>query len=180
MKWNCMLLVLVTFLIGGVATADAQSEFAATLSGTEEVPAVGTIAFGTATFDVNFSEGTLGMNFHLSATNLKQAFMAHVHCAPAGDNGPIVLWLAGRPSPPGTATYNLNGPWIGSAELGDANVTPNTSCTNAAGANVVVNTLVDVLRLMAEGSTYVNIHSVANPSGEIRGQIDLVGPFTIP
>src|SRR5688572_15661797 len=121
MKWNCMLLVLVTFLIGGVATADAQSEFAATLSGTEEVPEVGTIAFGTATFDVNFSEGTLGMNFHLSATNLKQAFMAHVHCAPAGDNGPIVLWLAGRPSPPGTATYNLNGPWIGSAELGDAN-----------------------------------------------------------
>ena len=72
----------MTFLLGCVGTAHAQSEFSAGLSGAEEVPPVATSAFGSATFDVNFSENTLGVNFHLSATNLKQAFMAHVTARP--------------------------------------------------------------------------------------------------
>ena len=109
MKKHFAFLVLVTVLLGGTATVSAQSEFAATLSGNQEVPVVTTSAFGSVTFDTNFSENTLGVNFQLSATNLKQAFMAHIHCAPEGANGPIVVWLAGKPSDPLNAAYNLNG-----------------------------------------------------------------------
>ena len=75
---------------------------------------------------------------------------------------------------------DLNGPWIGSAELTQTNVVTGATCMDPAGAPVTVNTLIDVLTLMAQGVTYVNIHTTANTAGEIRGQIALVGPFTIP
>jgi hypothetical protein len=180
MKMNRLFPLLVLVLFGGVARAHAQSEFAANLSGGQEVPPVATSAFGSATFDVNFSEGSLGVNFHLSATNLKQAFMAHIHCGAAGVNGPIIVWLAGRPGGPANAGYNLNGPWIGSAELTDINVIAGTQCTNPAGAPVLVNDLIDVLTLMFQGMTYVNIHTSAHGGGEIRGPIAAVAPFSVP
>lgn len=177
MKKNCTFVVFVALLLGSVVAAHAQSEFAANLSGIEEVPAVKTAAFGTATFDVNVSEGTLGMNYTLSATNLKQAFMAHIHCAPEGVNGPIVLQLAG--TAPGNRGFNLNGPWVASAEVTDGNIQPQM-CQNAAGDQILVNNLTDLLTLMAQGLTYANIHTTANPAGEIRGQIALVAKFSIP
>ena len=177
MKTTRTLVIFVTVLLGSVAAAHAQSEFAATLTGDQEVPPLTTAAFGSATFDVNFSESTLGMNYTLSATNLKQAFMAHIHCAPEGVNGPIVMQLAG--TAPGNRAFNLNGPWIGSAEVTDGNVVPQM-CANATGGMVAVSTLVQLLTLMAQGLTYVNIHTTPNPGGEIRGQIELVGPVTIP
>jgi opacity protein-like surface antigen len=183
MKKHCTLLAFVALLLGSVATAHAQSEMAANLDGKQEVPVVTTMAFGQATFDVNFSEGTLGMNYTLSATNLKQAFMAHIHCAPAGVNGNIVMFLAGGTTPGAAAPYNLNGPWVQSAEVTDGNVIKGTMCPNAAGVMVPVNTLVELLTLMAQGLTYVNIHTTGptgHPGGEIRGQIQLVAPFTIP
>ena len=110
MKKQLTCLVLVTLMFTAAGVLSAQSEMSAALIGAEEVPAVVTAAFGSASFNVNFSESTLGMNYELSATNLKDAFMAHVHCAPAGTNGPIVLWLAGRPSSPATAAYDIDGP----------------------------------------------------------------------
>jgi hypothetical protein len=102
--------------------------------------------------------------------------MAHIHCAPEGVNGPIVVQLAG--TAPGNRGFNVNGPWIGSAELTDANVQPQ-SCPTPDGP-VLVNNLVGLLNLMVRGLTYVNIHTTANGSGEIRGQVEVVAPFTIP
>lgn len=177
MQKQFTLLVFVALLLGGATAAHAQSEMAANLDGAQEVPPVATTAFGQATFDLDFSEGTLGLNYTLSATNLKQAFMAHIHCAPAGQNGPIVVFLAG--TAPGNRAYNLNGPWIGSAELTDGNLM-GTMCTDNAGNQVVVDTLVKLVTLMAQGRTYANIHTTANGGGEIRGQIQIVAPFTVP
>ena len=179
MKKHCTLLAFVALLFGGVAPAHAQSEMAANLSGDQEAPIpVTTIAFGQATFDVNFSENTLGMNYTLSATNLKQAFMAHIHCGATGVSGPVIVQLAG--AAPGNRGFNLNGPWIGSAELTDGNVVGGINCTTATGGTLTVQNLIDVITLMATGMAYVNIHTTANPGGEIRGQIQLVAPFTIP
>ena len=180
MNKHFTLLVLVTILLGGTAALNAQSELAASLTGGAEVPPNGATAFGSATFDVNFSESTVGVNYELSATNLKQAFSAHIHCGPEGANGPIVVWLAGRPDPPGTAAYNVNGPWIGSAELTEVNVIRGTPCSTLTRDLLDVNSLADVLTLMFQGLTYVNIHTTGSPVGEIRGQINVAGPVSVP
>jgi len=37
-------------------------------------------------------------------------------------------------------------------------------------------TIADLVQSMREGNTYVNVHTVAHPSGEIRGQIQTAGP----
>jgi hypothetical protein len=47
-------------------------------------------------------------------------------------------------------------------------------------SNTAYSTLVELITAMAQGRTYVNIHTRANPGGEVRGQIQLVAPFTIP
>ena len=39
---------------------------------------------GTATYRIRLNDAS-------------RVFMSHIHCAPAGQNGPIVVWLAGSP-----------------------------------------------------------------------------------
>ena len=124
-----MLLVpvaIAVMLFAGASAAQAQSEFRATMSGANEVPAVASIGFGLATFDVNFARSVLGIDFKLNVFNLGDAFMGHIHCAPAGQNGPVVAWLAVFRGPP-NASYELNGQWV-SARLTQAAVVAGTVC----------------------------------------------------
>jgi hypothetical protein len=161
-------LAVVAVLISSPPTALAQSEFAANLSGDNEVPPVPTTAFGNATFDVNFAAGVLGISYELSVVNMKGAFMGHIHCGAAGVNGPIVAWLAGQPAAP--AGYELNGVWV-RARMTAENFIAGSPCGN---------TFVDLIVAMANGQTYVNVHTRTNTGGEIRGQIVPVAPFTVP
>lgn len=80
---------------------------------------------------------------------------AHIHCAPAGANGPVVAFLA-APVPGG-----FDGKVDVGATLTNANII-NPAC----GATVA-----ELLDAMAAGDTYVNVHSPAFPGGEVRGQI---------
>jgi hypothetical protein len=57
--------------------------------------------------------------------------------------------------------WDVDGDWIGDASATDANIT-NTAC----GA-----TLAEIADSMAAGNTYANVHTIANPAGEVRGQI---------
>ena len=170
-----MKLVLVPFLVtvalvGSAMSVSAQSELSATLSGANEVPAVATIGFGSATFDVNLSGGVLGLSFELNVVNVIDAHMGHIHCGMPGENGPVVIWLAGQPAAPATAGYDLNGLWV-KAKVTESSVVKGTPCGD---------TLIDVIIAMANGRTYANVHTRAHPGGEIRGQIQPVGPFTSP
>ena len=175
MKRVLLVPVAIAFiLLGGASGAYAQSEFRASLSGANEVPAVSTIAFGLATFDVNFARSVLSIDFKLNVFNLGDAFMGHIHCAAPGVNGPIVAWLAGTPSAPPNAAYELNGQWV-SARMTASAVVPGVNCNGN-----IINTLTDLITLMANGNAYVNVHSRTNPGGEIRGQITVVAPFTVP
>ena len=136
-------------------------------------------AQGQATFQVS-SNGT-SVDYKLIASNIENAVQGHIHCAPAGANGPIVIWL--YPSP--TAIAPLAGPTgrhdgvLAEGTFDGSHVRPTTDPRCPGG----VETLADVLDRIREGNAYVNVHTndgVAPtnqgpgdfPGGEIRGQVE--------
>lgn len=130
----------------------ATKNFTAHLSGGEEVPPVATSAQGQAAF--MFNADLSAMAFKLVAANIENVVAAHIHCAPAGVSGPVgvTLFSGGPVSPNGSLAD-------GSAAAPDAG----NSCSWAG--------LQDVLTAIETGNAYVNVHTQANPRGEIRGQI---------
>jgi len=130
----------------------ATPNFTAHLSGSEEVPPVDTLAQGQAVFMFNADLSSLA--FKLVVANIENVVAAHIHCAPAGVNGPVgvTLFSGGPVSPDGTLAQG-------------------TAAAPDAGNNCSWTTLQDVLTAIQTGNAYVNVHTQANPRGEIRGQI---------
>ena len=132
--------------------------FRAHLSGDQEVPAVETRATGQTIFKLS-KDGT-ELSYKLIVANLEDIRMAHIHLAPVGDNGGVVVWLYPSSPPPqlieGTTSGILAEGVITSADL----------VGSLEGGD-----LQDLLDNMVAGNAYVNVHTVENPGGEIRGQI---------
>jgi uncharacterized protein (UPF0548 family) len=125
----------------------------AVLSGNQEVPAVTTTASGTVTLQINGAQDQIDAT--VTPSNLTNAAAAHIHVGTPGRNGPVILPLATAPFT-GTLTKTLRA----------ADLTPQ------AGAGV--STFSDAVNAILGGRAYVNVHTTANPGGEIRGQVGAV------
>lgn len=135
-----------------------SDDFRARLRGSNEVPPVSTRARGTATFDVSRRANPSRIDYDVSwrrGTDMLAVAGAHLHCAPAGENGPVVAFLAG------VVAGGLDGRVEFEATLTDDNIV-NPACGS---------TITELVESMAAGDVYVNVHSAANPSGDIRGQV---------
>lgn len=132
-----------------------HDEFSAKLSGANEVPPVATETSGR--FRLAFSAEMGKAEFRLKVNDGTRVTQAHIHCAPAGVNGPIIIFLGGFHA----NGWDVDGWWVANATVTDANIV-NTACGT---------TLADIAASMRAGMTYVNVHTVANPGGEVRGQI---------
>jgi hypothetical protein len=108
------------------------------LSGDQEVPGVVTAASGIAASTVNRDTGA--MILHVNTSGVDDATASHIHTAPAGQNGPVLVGL--------TQDAVDLGYWSLDAALD-----------------------IDSLADYKAGGLYVNVHTPANPGGEIRGQI---------
>ncbi|MFO1351582.1 MAG: CHRD domain-containing protein [Gammaproteobacteria bacterium] len=166
----------VTLTCGGMVTArdghddngqhngnnrDDGPEFRARMSGDEEVPPIETDTRGR--FQIEFKRDFTTAEFQLRIDDGRRVTQAHIHCAPQGTNGPIVAFLAGFHE----KGWDVDGKWV-RATLTDANI-----IAPAAGGpcpNTIAN-LSDLAKAMADGHAYVNAHTIANPTGEVRGQI---------
>jgi hypothetical protein len=127
-------------------------------------------AQGQAIFRVSADGSTV--DFRLIASNINNAFMAHIHCGASGTNGPIRMWLyPGTPGPTGTPGASGSGPQNGVLASGTFSTT-GVTCPDGTP-------LLDAIRA---GGTYVNVHTndgdaTVNegpgdfPGGEIRGQL---------
>lgn len=163
MKVRWVPLFVLVALLASVGTAAAMVlNFRTHLSGSAEVPvAVDTRAQGQAIFQLS-KDGT-EMRYKLIAANIENLYMAHIHLAPAGANGPIVVWLYGTP-PAGPDADLIPGRFDG--VLAEGTITAADLVGPLAGK-----TLADLLQAMQDGRTYVNVHTLQYPPGEIRGQI---------
>ena len=161
------------------------------LSGDEEVFAPATPgaptpadskAQGQAIFQINADASSV--DYRLVASNIENVTQAHIHCAPAGANGPIVIWLYPNPSattalPGGAGRHNGN---LAADTFDGSHVRP-TAATDIRCPGGV-KTLADVLDRIREGNAYVNVHTSDGsatppnqgpgdfPGGEIRGQLE--------
>lgn len=134
---------------GGSDLASFPHTYGAMLTGAEEVPPVTTDATGS----VGFRDEDTVIRFRLRVNDIVEAFAAHIHCAPPGQNGSVGVTLASGVlfTGSGTLTSSFTAPDAGN------------------GCGWV--TLDDVVNAMASGNTYVNVHTNAHPGGEIRGQL---------
>ena len=93
------------------------------------------------------------VDFQIAASNITGVTMAHIHNGVVGVAGPVFVTLFA----PASATGAVNGVLV-SGSLNSTNL--------PAGV-----TLAALKTLISTGNAYVNVHTTANPSGEIRGQL---------
>jgi hypothetical protein len=117
--------------------------FTANLNGSQEVPTPTSLtATGTGTLELNRSNNTI-TSCSLTFSNLTgAATAAHIHLAPPGTAGDIIVPLN-----------------LGSGGTSPATCTSNTPLT------------ADQVTALDQGNLYFNVHTTANPTGEGRGQI---------
>jgi hypothetical protein len=154
-------LVAVLGVVAAVAAAPPQQprNFVAPLSGADEVPPVATNARGVAIFHLS-PDGT-ELSYKLIASNVANITQAHIHCcAPAGAIGPVAVWLY-PDGPPATLI-----PGRHDGVLATGTITSADLVGPLAGQ-----TLADLVGHITAGNAYVNVHTLANPPGEIRGQL---------
>jgi CHRD domain len=169
--WAVLALAALAVSAAAAAVAANESNFGTHLKGQFEVPFRDTDAQGQAIFRVADDGGSI--DYKLIASNIDNAFMAHIHMAPSGVNGSIVVWLY-----PSTAP--VAGP-LGSGRhdgvLAEGTITAADLVGPLAG-----HPLSDLLAAIAEGNAYVNVHTNDGvdgintgpgdfPGGEVRGQL---------
>lgn len=134
---------------------DADEEFIAEMTVEAEVPpvAVETDASGTARFE--FDEDDDEITYTIDVAGITGVRAAHIH-GPATTSEPAGIIRTLFVGPAGGT-----GPVNGELESGSFTDTDNPG-------NVSMDSL---LVLMRNGRSYVNVHTNANPPGEIRGQI---------
>ncbi len=138
--------------------------FRAHLSGREAVPPVQTRAQGQAIFQL--SKDGSELYYKLIVANIENVTQAHIHLAPAGANGPVVVWLYPEGPPAELIPGRFNG------VLAEGFITAGDVVGPLAGEE---EPLEELLVRMALGETYVNVHTVQFPPGEVRGQIRFQG-----
>lgn len=112
-----------------------------TLSGAQESPPVITPATGSAfgTYDDATNMLMISVSSVGYTTN---TLFAHIHRAPAGTNGPVLVSL---PGPFGATTYNFSDFMVMFSDLQETD--------------------------FLAGNFYVNVHTSRNAGGELRGQL---------
>jgi hypothetical protein len=136
-------IVLVTVLAFAGIAAGGGRQFTTTLTGAAEVPGPGDPdGSGTATITLNYGQGTVCWEIQVSDITLP-AIAAHIHEAPVGVAGPVVVPLF----PP----------------VPDANGF-SSGCMNVDRAEIK-----DIIQHPEE--YYVNVHTTDFPAGALRGQL---------
>ena len=160
MRKVVLVLVLAITLMAswGVATAQQQTAWVAYLSGAEAVPRTASRGTGMASFEINAAR--TGIAYYLSVGDIQNVQMAHIHIGAPGIAGPVAVWLYPAAPPPVLLQGAVSG-MIGQGTFTAANFTG-----PLAGQQMSA-----LLNAIAAGNAYVNVHTTANPGGEIRGLV---------
>jgi hypothetical protein len=156
----CGAAVAAALLISATPSSAQVVTMTATLTGAEETTATPGVlglltgAVGTATVSVDATNEELAVTLNLF--NFSTGTSAgHIHVGPRGVAGPVVINF---PIPTG--------------RTGDLPLTFRLGASAfVARPEIGIATFQDAIQAIVGGGAYVNIHTSANPAGEIRGQL---------
>lgn len=143
------------FVLTAATQAQAQTyTWTANLHGGNEVPGVVTGSAGTATVTWNFTAHT--GTYRVDVYNLPVGVTAsHIHTGAAGVSGPVVVNFT-----------------VVTGVSNDFGYGGNLSCSDVVSRPAQgINSCDDFEQMLMLDNAYVNVHSTANPGGEIRGQL---------
>ena len=174
MKRSYINYVLIAALFSIFSTASGQEptsrlRFRTSLSGAQEV----TVPPGGVTTDTGGSV-RVAFNRQLSRATIRVVVRrgvgitaAHLHCAPAGVNGAIVVPLFNNP-----AGQDVDG----ELDLGNQAIVENADIAppqppDDAVCGAPLNNIASLAFAILSGRIYANVHNTANPAGVVRGQL---------
>ena len=156
------LALLVVLALVVTSPALANGKFKSRLTGFEEVPALSSP--GSGEVEVQVTGNTI--QYTLTYRNLDSGVLfAHIHVGQAGVNGGVSVFLCSNaPSPvPTPACPAIDGTVSGVLAADDV--------IGPAAQGIGPGELDELVRAIAAGATYANVHTNDFPSGEIRGQL---------
>jgi hypothetical protein len=149
-------------LLGTCALASEPIHISATLKGFDEVPSKSTT--GQGTFRATIDETAQTITFTLTFSGLSGPPIAsHIHFAQKDVNGGIQVFFcdgAGHTACPTGTSGTITG-----------TVTAADVIATAPDQGIEAGQFDKLVHAILAGKTYVNIHTVQFPGGEIRGQI---------
>jgi hypothetical protein len=145
--------VLVIPLLAALACSSSNTEtHSATMTPANVVPSTTSNGSGTFNATVNGSGDTATVAWTLNANNMTSTpNAAHIHSGPPGTNGPILV-----PLPISVGSNGVSATGSGTIDA-----------TQIQGGT----TMSALLDAMRSNGLYVDVHTVSNPNGEIRGPI---------
>lgn len=166
-----LLVALSILIVSGVvgAAEKEKTQLRARLDGIHETNPSTIITNGTGTLTATVNDDS-SITYTLSYKNLSTPVtQAHIHIGATKITGGISVFFcsnlsngpAGTPACPNDATNS-------------GTVTHTVTAADVvgpAGQGVPAGDMADVVRAIASGVTYANVHTTAHPAGEIRGQI---------
>lgn len=145
----------------------------ARLSGAQEVtppdtpttPSPGVTTETTGDVQVRVAEDLSSLAFVLNVNNGSGVTQAHLHCGRPGENGPVVVFL----SPLTAEGQDVNGMLAEGTRTNQQIEAGAEACEELIGRPV--RNIASLTAAAFDGLIYANVHTVANPAGEVRGQL---------
>jgi glucose/arabinose dehydrogenase len=138
---------------------DGGDAFGSVLTGAEENPPVNTAGRAVAHFKLQGAS----LSYEVWAQSaLRQVTAAHIHLGAHLQNGPIVAMLLNSARAPRNFAA---GELIARGTLADADIMARSSFRPFVA---------NLAERMRQGRAYVNVHTVAHPEGEVRGQVTVL------
>jgi hypothetical protein len=150
---------LAVALLSVSALSAEKDNFSATLAGDNEAPPINSAGQANFTMTVQGSTITFSMSFSGLSSN---ATLSHIHFGQTGVSAGVMIFLCGgggQPACPAATSGTISG------TITAANVVGPTA------QGIQPGDLTSALEAVADGISYVNIHTTTFPAGEIRGQV---------
>lgn len=136
-----------------VVRPNDNGNYTTQLTGDQEVHDVDTKARGVGIF--RFNNDNTAVSFKVNVAQLENVLFAHIHLAPRGVNGPVVVTLKAD-----RIDGRVNGVYA------QGNITQNDLQGLLEGGDIYI-----LRAAFRAGYAYVNVHTVDFPAGELRGQL---------
>jgi hypothetical protein len=161
--WLVVLALFCVYALTATAAEKEKNHLRARLTGIEETNPSTIITNGTGTLTATLNDDST-ITFTLSWKNMSTPVtQAHIHIGATKITGGVAIFFCGpgHQACPDDATHS--GTVTGTVAAADV--------VGPTGQGVAAGDFTSVVRAIASGVAYANVHTTNHPAGEIRGQI---------